>query len=326
LEPGFKSGRPVNYRSLVPKAIVTGLILAAIVWWLPMADVWLAMKSVGWPRWLLVLCAFGAGHALAAFKWWNLVRASCRALAYREALRAHLAGLFANIWLPSIVGGDLVRAGWIARRHGFSAPVLIGMVDRVLDLSALLILALLGLVTVGVSESGIAWAALRNVLLVLVGGGVLACALVYALGGRRLPARLQRRMAEPMKVVATLRNSPGRNLAMLLLSISVQMLFVGLNFWLGRAMGIEVSFATWLLAWPLAKIVALAPVSLGGLGVREAALAALLAPFAVPATLAIAQALLWQSVLFGFGLLGGLLTVTGWPGHSGLERRRADEA
>ena len=59
------------------------------------------------------------------------------------------------------------------------------------------------------------------------------------------------------------------------------------------------------MAWPLAKITALLPVSLGGLGVREAALAVFLAPFAVTGTLAVAEALVWQSILFGFGLLAG---------------------
>lgn len=39
------------------------------------------------------------------------------------------------------------------------------------------------------------------------------------------------------------------------------------------AIGLEVSTSAWLLAWPLAKIVALVPASLGGIGVREVALA-----------------------------------------------------
>ena len=30
---------------------------------------------------------------------------------YLESMRAHFAGLFANLCLPSLVGGDLVRAG-----------------------------------------------------------------------------------------------------------------------------------------------------------------------------------------------------------------------
>ena len=80
-----------------------------------------------------------------------------------------------------------------------------------------------------------------------------------------------------------------------------------LNATLGAAIGIAAGPAVWLLAWPLAKIAALAPVSLGGLGVREAALAALLLPFGVEGTLAVAQALVWQSVLFAFGGVAGLL-------------------
>ncbi len=46
------------------------------------------------------------------------------------------------------------------------------------------------------------------------------------------------------------------------------------------------------------------PVSFGGLGVREAAFAALVAPFG-PESLAVAQSLVWQSVLIAGGLAAG---------------------
>ena len=39
----------------------------------------------------------------------------------------------------------------------------------------------------------------------------------------------------------------------------------------------------WIFAWPLAKIIAVLPVSLNGLGLREATLAGFLAPFGASA-------------------------------------------
>ena len=66
--------------------------------------------------------------------------------------------------------------------------------------------------------------------------------------------------------------------------------------------------AVWAVAWPLAKIAAFLPVSLGGIGVREAALTGLLATFGVDPALAVAQGLLWRSGLMALGLLGGALT------------------
>ena len=73
--------------------------------------------------------------------------------------------------------------------------------------------------------------------------------------------------------------------------------------------GIELSPGLWLLCWPLAKLVSLMPISLGGFGLREAALAGILyATARVPSEQGVALSLLWQCVIVSGGLLGGL----GW--------------
>jgi uncharacterized membrane protein YbhN (UPF0104 family) len=55
----------------------------------------------------------------------------------------------------------------------------------------------------------------------------------------------------------------------------------------------------------MAKLSALVPVTQGGLGVREAALAGLLAPFGVEPVLAVAAGLAFQAVVITGGLAGG---------------------
>ncbi len=68
-------------------------------------------------------------------------------------------------------------------------------------------------------------------------------------------------------------------------------------------------WAAWMLAWSLAKLAALVPVSLGGIGVRQLAQAAFMAPFAVTAALAVAQSLVWESLLLALGLVGGAASI-----------------
>jgi hypothetical protein len=92
----------------------------------------------------------------------------------------------------------------------------------------------------------------------------------------------------------------------LALSLGVQTMFVLINRQFGVAMGVDVARGAWFAAWPLAKLVALAPVSLAGLGIREAALVAFLRPYGAPTTPVFAAGLLWQSVLFAGGLVGWL--------------------
>ena len=102
-----------------------------------------------------------------------------------------------------------------------------------------------------------------------------------------------------------LRRQPTVAAGGLLLSLLIQGGFVLLNAGLGAALGLNLSIGVWFFAWPLAKVVSLLPISLGGLAVREASLASLLIPFGVPAALGVTVALLWQSVLIAGGLLGG---------------------
>ena len=49
------------------------------------------------------------------------------------------------------------------------------------------------------------------------------------------------------------------------------------------------------------------PVSLNGLGLREATLAALLDPFGADPSVIVAAGLMWQAVLFAAGGLGALV-------------------
>jgi uncharacterized membrane protein YbhN (UPF0104 family) len=65
----------------------------------------------------------------------------------------------------------------------------------------------------------------------------------------------------------------------------------------------------WLFVWPLAKLSALLPISQGGIGVREAALVALLAPFGAPPVLTLVVGLIWETIIVATGLIGGILSL-----------------
>jgi uncharacterized membrane protein YbhN (UPF0104 family) len=242
----------------------------------------------------------------SALKWRLLLRASGLEVGVGEALRAHAAGLFANLCLPSLVGGDVVRAGWIARGgRDLARPAAAGLADRAIDSLALVALAALASGVVPGAWRGGAGRPLAAAALALLGvtiGGILAA---RALDPERLPeraARFLRPLREALGALAARRRAAAAALA---ISLAVQGGFVLLNAALGAAVGIALPLAVWFLAWPLAKLAALLPVSLGGIGVREVALAALLAPFGVAPALAVGQSLAWETLLVASGLAAG---------------------
>ena len=303
---GAFGARRRRWGPVVARAAVTLALLGGIVAWLPLGELVGAIGSVGAGLWGGVLLGFAAGHVLAALKWRGLLRAAGLHVEVKDAVWAHGAGLFANLCLPSLVGGDVVRAGWLARRGGSAETLaVVGLADRVLDTLALVALAAAGALWVpGAPGAGATWILAVSTVALLV-AAVAAVWVLRRVDPDRLSGRLGAAAREARRALAALGAEPAAAAVALGLALAIQVGFVGMNAALGAAVGIHVPGAVWLLAWPLAKLAALVPVSLGGIGVREVALAALLAPFAVDATLAVAQSLVWETILIALGLLAG---------------------
>jgi len=308
------------------RAAGSALALVLIFHFLPREAILEGFRRLTPAVFLGVLVAFLAAHVAAAFKWWLLMG---RALPFGQALRAHFAGLAANLALPGAAGGDAVRAGLahVALKDGPRvAAAAVG--DRLIDMVGLACLSLLGLVFVaGHANATLAWV----MAAVVVGGAVTALYIFPAaarwIWGRHpgLPARdLGLRLAGAF---AMLGRQPGLLATALGLSMAIQTLLVYLSIQLAEPVGVHIPAAAWFFGWPIAKIVATLPISLGGLGVRESSLAALLAPFGADPALVVASGLAWQAILYLAGLLGGLVLLLSGGGLTarpapGAERSR----
>jgi uncharacterized membrane protein YbhN (UPF0104 family) len=91
------------------------------------------------------------------------------------------------------------------------------------------------------------------------------------------------------------------------ISASVQIVFVLANVWLAHEAGALTALGPWFLAWSAAKLGAILPISLGGIGVREAALVAVLGAYGASGDAVLATGLLWEAAIVA-GSLGGFLT------------------
>jgi uncharacterized membrane protein YbhN (UPF0104 family) len=147
----------------------------------------------------------------------------------------------------------------------------------------------------------------------IAGGAALAAAaglVVFRLASR---SKVAGKAAAFLGAVAERRSAV---LAAVAVSLVVQSAFVMTNVWLARQVGVTTALAAWFVAWPLSKLVAVLPISLGGIGVREAALVSLLVPYGAASDAVLASGILWQGVLIVTGVVG--LAVTHW-----LPRRAA---
>jgi glycosyltransferase 2 family protein len=263
------------------------------------------------------LSTFGlyvAIHAATAMKWRLFVRAAGAELRAPDAFRAYAAGLFSNLFLPSMIGGDVVRAGLAMTATRRKEAVVLGsLVDRLSDVVGLAVLSVVGLLALprAMASSGGSAEIGRSILGWFLGAGVVGVGALVVFVRARPPR------AWPLKLrffyyraALGARRLRGRRSALFggfAAAAALQFSLLWTNARLGDSMGFDAAFPVWLVCWPLAKIAAMLPMSLAGLGVREAAFAALGARFGVKPEVATAASLAWQGVIASGGLLCGCL-------------------
>ncbi|MDP6839727.1 MAG: lysylphosphatidylglycerol synthase transmembrane domain-containing protein [Planctomycetota bacterium] len=146
-----------------------------------------ALAGVSPPRLLGALLALLLGAFLTAMRWWWLLAASgCPARA-GPVLRLSFLGLFFNMALPGLTGGDVARAALATREHPERrAEALVSVVvDRLLGLVTLVLLAAL----VSLFLQGAAGEQLAPLRSPIIGGALLLLGLTWLVlrpGLRRL--------------------------------------------------------------------------------------------------------------------------------------------
>ena len=301
-------------RKLLLRLVGSALLLAALVAFVPwhlLAD---AFARVSPMTFLATLALFLGCHAFGSLKWRMVIATAGARLPVRDAFRCYAAGLFSNIFLPSIVGGDVLRALLAGKKSGrLEAAILGGAADRVLDLAAIGSLALGASFFVGLAQDG----AQRTLLLVGAGlalvGGLAGAALLLRRPLAKWPAKLRRRIAQALIALRRQSRRPGVLAFSFLGALAMQAALVGLNALLAGGLELHAGPTAWLFAWSLAKLAGLAPIGFNGIGVRDGAFAFLMVPLLAADGLsreellarALAASLLWQALLVVGSLLAG---------------------
>ncbi|MGC2108199.1 MAG: lysylphosphatidylglycerol synthase transmembrane domain-containing protein [Candidatus Korobacteraceae bacterium] len=285
------------------------LILGILLAFLPLHKLAAALRIIPLTVWGLVLAGFLVTHIVGVAKWRLTLHVCDAQLTFLQATRCYFAGLFGTLFLPSVVGGDVVRMGLAFRIERNRAGVVLGsLVDRLLDTTSLAVVAGAGVLLL----PGALNAHHRRAFIELAAVFALAFAGLFTLliftPWRKLPFKVRRMSVKIRRAWRSMASRPQYVLVSFALGIIIQVSLLALSATIAKACGLHVAFRIWLLVWPLAKLLALVPLTLGGLGIREAGLVALLAPFGVAATLAVAAGLAWESIVIGGGLSAGLIS------------------
>jgi len=308
-----------RYVLLALKLSVSIVLLAILFGRIDVAQLWQTARLAS-VAWLLVALAVYAVNVLAStWRWKLLLDAQHVHLRRRTLLGSFVVASFFNNFLPSNIGGDVIRIGDTARAAGSKTlATTIVLADRLLGLMALVLVAALGATAVGRLHPAAApiwpvwlWAGF------LVGAAASAPAVLAPDGFGRLlqpltvfhPEWVGGRIDKLTGALARFRQEPGALARCFGGAVFVQATMVVFYFAVAYALHLDVALSDLAVVVPISFVVQMLPVSVNGFGVREATFSFYFSRIGHPIASALLVSLVAQALIILFSLTGAVVYV-----------------
>jgi uncharacterized protein (TIRG00374 family) len=275
-----------TYRSALlwtVKIVVSGGLLYVLLDRVDLNRLWDTARAASMPWLIAALGSYLVMILVSAWRWGLLLTAQRIRVPFSVLTSSFLVATFLNNFLPSNIGGDVMRVRDTAGAAGSKTlATTVVLVDRGIGLLGLVFVAAAGAsgtaylsATMGPIGAGALWGALA------VGVTLAAIALLAPGGIARLlrPLRavhqdwVEERIRRLTDALARFREAPRALVACFVGAIAVQAILVAFYLAIVQALGIDVSLAHLAVVVPASFVVQMLPVSINGFGVREATFA-----------------------------------------------------
>ncbi len=248
------------------------------------------------------------------YRWYVIVGALKLQLPVSSGIRWYLIGTFGNLFLPTAIGGDVIRAIGLSRETDEKPKVFASvLLDRLSGFAGIVIVAVAALLAGYriIKDVSVIGAIAVMAALSLGVTGFLFNHRLYSLACfffNRLP-RLKKSIMQMHYDVVLMKRERGRGLWAIAISCGSQII-LALTYWLlVRGLHQEVAFHYFLIFTPIVCVVTALP-SIGGLGVREVGWVYLLAKVGVPEGVAAGVSLIFYAYMIAIGIIGGIVYIS----------------
>ena len=294
------------YRAFAIRAGLGILVVAILLWHYDARPIFKILSRESPAYFAAAVALYLAGQAMCAYRWQLLAAILKVHGRYLDFVAYTFVGMFTNLFVPGMLGGDAARSIYLGRRHGRLGEAIASIVaDRGVGLLGLFWLAAIAArflnfapIPSSVTTPTIAVGAISMV-------GFLASPLV---------ARLIHLMPRPIRraggVVAPYLHHPASLIPSIALSMVLQIMLAACQYILATGLGMTVPLSLFILCVPIANVFASLPLTLNGLGIRESAYMVLFGMAGMHKDDAIALGLLWFAATMVGGLTGAIAFMT----------------
>ena len=263
----------------------------------------------------LAMVIFFILTVLVFYRWKMLLDAHKVEVLSMRVLSSFSGGLFINLFTPSTIGGDLSRSidlGAHTKRYGVIAATV--LLDRLSGFAGLVTVAIVSLIFGHrLIDDFSVYATVFLLALLLTG-------VVLILFNEGIYSRLSRFVSKKGKFwenfnklhteIYFFRQHRGVLYANFLYSIVIQGGSSVFSYFILRSLNTKINILYPLVFNPVITVITTIPISIGGLGLRDASSIFFYSKAGVAKDIALAQSLLNFAVIVIFGLIGGILYVS----------------
>jgi uncharacterized membrane protein YbhN (UPF0104 family) len=303
---------------LVPllKAAVSVALLALLFSKVDVARLWSVARTASVPWLVGALGLYLAMILVSAWRWGLLLQAQRIAHSFAGLTASFLVATFFNNFLPSNIGGDVIRIADTAPAAGSKTlATTVVLIDRGLGLLGLVLVAALGAsaglgpAAVGPVGPGILWAGFG------VAAMVATPALLMPEGFTKLfqplrvlhPEWVDERLGRLTAALSRFKETPTTLFSCFVGAVAVQGILVAFYLAIAHSLRIPITFTQLAVVVPISFVVQMAPVSMNGFGVREATFGYYFTRLGLPLESALLVSFIGAVLVIVFSLSGGVV-------------------
>jgi uncharacterized protein (TIRG00374 family) len=244
---------------------------------------------------------------------WHIILKKDINVPFPRLLSIYFIGMFFNNFLPTLVGGDVVKAYYLyrdSRKGGVSLASI--FLDRYSGFTALMTITALATYS---GYSLIANTSIPWLLFALLAGFVAISLVIWIdlfhgwvvrILNRVKLFGINNKIDAFYKALMGYKGDRGVLLKIFFISVFIQVSIIVGYYILSRGIGMEMPLNYFFMFVPLATVVAMLPVSLAGLGIREGAFVFLFAKAGGTSAEALSISLLFFFIMVVVSLIGGV--------------------
>jgi uncharacterized protein (TIRG00374 family) len=279
---------------------------------------WSIVKEASISNFIIAIVVYAMVQALSAYRWYLILQPLGMRISYSKVLSYYFLGMYFNFFLPTAIGGDVVRVYYLNKEtKRLSASTASVFLDRDMGMAALLLMATIIATIGGTQFKGVPLAPLFGAI------GVAFIAVNLALFYRptyNLLHRLLRvfKMKKADEKIERLFESvnvfrgQGTLLAgAMVLSLVVQVGCVFVNVLAADSIGLHTAngWIDFLVFIPAIGLISMVPISLNGMGWRELSYLVLFQSVGATESQGMTLALMWLAILVVTALPGGIIYI-----------------